>query len=106
MERTTPMTEQSESERQIAVVDNPSAGQFEASLDGHVGFVSYIKNGKTIILTHTEVPKELQGRGLGNVLARGVLDRARQEGWQVVPRCPFIARYIERHPEYRSLVRP
>lgn len=98
------MSERADSNQGIAVVDNPTAGQFEAHVDGHVGLVSYIRNGRTIIFTHTEVPKELQGRGVGSVLAKGVLDRARQEGWTVVAKCPFIAKYIERHPDYKSLL--
>lgn len=103
------MSDATESGRQsgeeIRVVDNPDENQFEAHVDGHVALVSYLKRGDTIFLTHTEVPRELQGRGLANVLAKAVLDRARNERWRVVPRCPFIAKYIERHPEYQSLLR-
>jgi len=88
----------------IPVVDNAEASQFEARVDGHVAFVTYARRGDLIILTHTEVPKELQGHGLGNVLAHAVLERARSERLRVVPRCPFIATYIARHPEYQSLV--
>ncbi|HEY2376853.1 MAG TPA: GNAT family N-acetyltransferase [Gemmatimonadaceae bacterium] len=98
------MSETTGSQEQIAVVDNPEASQFEAHINGYVAFVSYIKHGDTIILVHTEVPKELQGRGLANVLARAVLERARGEGWRVVARCPFIASYIKRHPEYEPLL--
>ena len=98
------MTEIAGSDQQIPVVDNPEASQFEAHVDGHVALVSYIKHGDSIIFTHTEVPKELQGRGLAGILARAVLDRTRAEGWRVVARCPFIAKYIERHPEYQSLL--
>jgi len=98
------MTEIAGSDQQIPVVDNPEASQFEAHVDGYVALVSYIKHGDSIIFTHTEVPKELQGRGLAGILARAVLDRARAEGWRVVARCPFIAKYIERHPEYQSLL--
>ena len=100
------MSEATGSDRQTPViVDNPEANQFEVHVAGHVAFVSYLRRGDTIFFTHTEVPKELEGRGLGSVLARGVLDRARNEHWQVVARCPFIAKYIERHPEYQSLLR-
>lgn len=98
------MTETSTDKHEIPVVDNPDASQFEARVDGHLAFVSYARRGDLIIFTHTEVPKELQGRGLGNVLAHAVLERARQERWKVVARCPFIAAYIARHPEYQSTV--
>ena len=89
----------------LVVVDNPEETRFEANIDGHIAFVSYLRRADTIFLTHTEVPKELEGRGLGSALAKAVLERARAEHWKVVPRCPFIAQYIERHPEYRSVVR-
>jgi predicted GNAT family acetyltransferase len=100
------MTDAKTSDPQIVILDNPSESRFEAHVDGHVGFVTYLKHGNTILFMHTEVPKELQGRGVASALARGVLDRARAEGWTVIARCPFIARYIERHPEYQSLLRP
>lgn len=89
----------------IDVVDNPEESRFEARVNGQVAFVSYLRRGDTIFFTHTEVPKELEGHGLGSVLARAVLERARAEHWKVVARCPFIAKYIERHPEYQALVR-
>lgn len=98
------MTEMTGSEPEIPVLHNPEASQFEAHVDGLLAFVSYVKHGDTIIFTHTEVPKELQGRGLASILARAVLERARAEGWRVVARCPFIASYIERHPEYQPLL--
>jgi len=89
----------------IVVVDNPEENRFETQLDGHTAFVSYLRRGDTIFFTHTEVPKELEGRGLGSALAKAVLEKARAEHWQVVARCPFIAKYVERHPEYQSLLR-
>jgi hypothetical protein len=99
------MSEATGNDQEIPVLDNPEANQFEAHVDGQVAFVSYLKRGDTIFFTHTEVPRELQGRGLANVLAKAVLERARAEHWKVVPRCPFIAKYIERHSEYGALVR-
>ena len=98
------MTETPGRGKEIVVVDNHEASQFEAHVEGHVALVSYIKHGDTIIFTHTEVPKELQGRGLAGALAREVLERARAEHWRVVARCPFIASYVERHPEYQPLL--
>jgi len=89
----------------IVLVDNPEESRFETDVDGHIAFVSYLRRGDTIFFTHTEVPRALEGRGVGSALARAVLDRARAEHWQVVARCPFIAKYVERHPEYQSLIR-
>jgi uncharacterized protein len=49
------------------------------------------------------VPEVLSSQGVGSKLVRGVLDRARAEGAKMVPRCEFVAAYVERHPEYRDL---
>jgi predicted GNAT family acetyltransferase len=57
-----------------------------------------------VVFVHTEVEPELQGQGIAQVLAAGALDQVRASGRQVVPRCPFIASYIRRHPEYEDLV--
>ena len=72
---------------------------------GAVAFVEYRREGGDhIVLTHTEVPEALSGQGVGSKLVRGVLDALRAEGPKVVPRCEFVAAYVERHPEYRNLM--
>ncbi len=89
----------------IEITDNPDARRFEARLGGKVaGFVQYRAMPDEIVFIHTEVDPAFEGRGVGSVLAAGVLDAARQRGLGVVPRCPFIARYIQRHPDYADLV--
>ncbi|MBG0832114.1 N-acetyltransferase [Planomonospora sp. ID67723] len=89
----------------ITVIDVPEQSRYEARLDGaRVGLVDYIRTGKTIIFVHTEVDSSAGGKGVGGKLARGVLDGARSEGLSVVPRCPFIKGWIDRHPEYADLV--
>ena len=86
------------------IVDNPDAGRFELTVDGWTAFSEYHMLGRAIVFTHTEVPEELQGQGVGSALARGVLAIARERGQEVVPLCPFIADYIRSHPEYLDLV--
>ena len=90
---------------EIAVTDNPAAHRFESNIDGRIAVAEYERRGRTIIFTHTEVPRELRGRGIATALARAALDQARAEGLEVVARCQLIAGFIEEHPEYQSLVR-
>lgn len=90
----------------INIVRNESQNRFEAEVAGMRAFVDYVLMGKRIIYTHTEVPEQLEGQGIGSQLARHVLDYARNEGLGVMPLCPFIAEWIRNHPEYRSLVIP
>ncbi len=87
------------------VIDNPEASQFEVTVDGNLAVAQYRLRDHVITLTHIEVPPALSGRGVASVLSRAALDQARARGLRVVPHCPFVARYIERHPEYSDLVR-
>ena len=86
------------------VGDNPAKGRFEMASGDGVAFVEYTRAGDRIVLTHTEVPQALSGQGVGSKLVRGTLDAVRAEGLKVVPRCGFVAAYVERHPEYRDLL--
>ena len=86
------------------VVHNEEQHRFEIDLDGLVSVAEYSRDEDRITFTHTVVPPELQGGGVGNQLAQAGLEYARDQGLEVVPQCSFIAGYIERNPEYRDLV--
>lgn len=80
------------------------AGRFERERKGKVAFLEYrFKNG-VLTLIHTDVPPELRGEGLGSELARSALEWARQNKAKVRVGCPFVASYVEDHPEYSDLL--
>jgi predicted GNAT family acetyltransferase len=87
------------------VRDNPEASRYELVLDGRVaGRLDYRLSGGTVSLNHAEVDQPLRGQGLGDVLAAGALADAAERGLKVVPRCPFVAAYVRRHPELADLL--
>jgi predicted GNAT family acetyltransferase len=92
----------------IVVVDNPGQSRYEARLGDRVlGIVEYDLDatGKEIILLHTEVLEEAEGKGVGGRLARGVLEDLRARRVNPIVECPFISAYIKRHrDEYRDLL--
>lgn len=89
----------------IEVRDNPDAGRYELTLDGELaGTAEYRDRGGRRIFVHTVVDRAHAGRGLGNRLAAGALDDAIARGMRVIPRCPFMRSYIERHPDYRVAI--
>jgi predicted GNAT family acetyltransferase/glutaredoxin len=89
------------------VVNVPEKHRYELLLEGkRIGLLAYRRRDNRLALTHTEVTPACEGRGFGGRLAAAALDDARREGLMVAPLCPFIARYIERHPEYADLVAP
>jgi predicted GNAT family acetyltransferase len=87
------------------VVRNAEAQRFEVHLEGHLAELDYSRSGDTITFTHTGVPDAMAGRGIGGALARAALEYARTEGLDVVPLCPFVRGYIDKHAEYQPLVK-
>jgi predicted GNAT family acetyltransferase len=90
------------------VRNNPTEHRYEVWANGELaGYAQYRLRRGRIAFVHTEVYESYEGLGLGGRLARAALDDARSRGLVVMPFCPFIAGYIERHlDEYRDLVAP
>jgi predicted GNAT family acetyltransferase len=89
-----------------AVVDNPDRMRFELAIEGSraVAAAYYRMSGAHVVLTHTIVPDEASGQGVGSKLARGVLDQVRASGRKAILVCPFMASFYERHPEYADVI--
>ena len=90
----------------IVVTNVPSELRYEAR-DGQTlaGLAAYLlTSNNLIVFTHTETEPGYEGKGVGSRLARTALDDARTRGLGVVPLCPFIKGWIERHPDYADLV--
>ncbi len=86
------------------VRDNEQRHRFELAVDGRTAFSQYKLAPGIITFLHTEVPKELEGHGIGSRLVRGELEAARARGLKVVAKCPFVAAYIKKHPEFQDLL--
>ena len=88
----------------LDITKNEAKKQFEAPHNGYLAFITYMYARGAIYLTHTEVPKELEGQGVGSALVKGVLDMIDAADEKLWPLCPFVAAYIRRHPEYKQLL--
>jgi predicted GNAT family acetyltransferase len=89
----------------IEVADVPGRERYELSIDGEtVGFTAYRARPGLIAFVHTEVDERLRGRGLGDRLIRFALEDARSRDLAVLPFCPFVKAFIERHREFAALV--
>lgn len=78
---------------------------FELQIENHVAFVEFRLNNENILsLTHTEVPKALEGKGVGSAIVEKVLNYMQEQNYLLAPLCPFIAKYVIRHPEWKSIL--
>ena len=81
------------------VRDNPEAGRYEITREGRTAILAYRREAGAIALVHTFVPPPLRARGLAKRLVAFALADARRRGERVIPECPFVQAYIEKHPE-------
>ncbi len=88
------------------VRNNRQEGRFELDLEGgRTAYVEYEEAGEGVLnLTHTEVPAEFEGKGVGGALVKGALEIVRGGNLKIVPTCRFVSIYLRRHPEYQELV--
>lgn len=87
------------------VVNNPTHHRYELVVEGHLAATYYSVADGVITFIHTEVPPELGGKGVGSQLIKGALDQVRTQGLKVIPQCPFVKGYIDKHPEYADLLK-
>ena len=92
-------------EADYELIDNEERHQYEFHVDKYTPKIEYIKstNGE-IYLTHTEVPTQLGGKGIGSQLVEKALKDIEKQGLRLVPLCPFVAGYIHKHPEWKRIV--
>ena len=86
------------------VVDRPEQNRFELDIDGELAAAYYRLDGDRVVLTHTEVPYEYSGQGIGTRLATGVFDQLRASGRKAVLKCSFMVRFFATHRQYDDIV--
>jgi len=87
------------------IINNEKESRFEWELEGHLAVLEYEFEDGVMALVHTGVPQALQGRGIAGQLAKFALEYAREHHLQVIPYCPYVKVYLERHPEYMDVVK-
>ena len=86
---------------QLEVKHNSEAKRFEVQLGEQIAMVEYYIAGNNIVFTHTEVPRDYEGRGIASRMVKVALDYAVEAGYKIQPLCPVVKLYVERHPEYQ-----
>lgn len=85
------------------VRNNTALSRYELDADGATAFANYRLAPGKVIITHTETPRPLRGRGIASKLVQGALEQIRADGLKVVAGCGFVVDYLEKHPEFADL---
>lgn len=89
----------------MPLIHNEAAHRFEMHINGYVPFIEYSRAAHSLlIIAHTEVPTQLEGRGIGKIMIEKMLNYAEEQAWKIIPLCPFASAYIKRHPEWQRIV--
>lgn len=79
--------------------------RFELEVVGKIAFIEFDKIEPNILdLVHTEVPEELSGKGVGSKLVEGALNYCKENGLLVIPSCPFIKKFMDKHTQWNDLI--
>lgn len=79
---------------------NTATRRFELHTEGHLAWLEFAPVEGGLAFTHTIVPKELGGRGIGGRLVQHALDWAAQQGQAVRPDCSFVDAWLRKHPQH------
>ncbi len=87
---------------EIKITDN---NRFELEFEESIAFIEFDKIEPNILdLLHTEVPKAIAGKGIGSKLVSNALQYCKDNELKIIPSCSFIAKYIDKHPEWKELI--
>ncbi len=79
---------------------NEAQHRYELATEHGQAIAVYHQRGDSRVFTHTEVPPDDEGKGIGAAIVRAALDDTRKQGFKIVPACSFVVAFVRRHPEY------
>lgn len=88
----------------VPIIDNADARRFELEEDGELAFARYRRDGKTLYIDYVEAALALRGTGAAGRLMEAIAERAKQNGWRIVPICGYAVAWLRRHGEYHDLL--
>lgn len=91
---------------EIVKEEGPTGGRYFTVIEDVTCELTYsmMAGSGNVIADHTGVPRALGGRGIGRALVDALIADARQNGFKIVPLCPFVRAQYARHPEWADVM--
>lgn len=84
----------------MTVTHNVSRQRYELPVEHGLAIAAYRQQVDARVFTHTEVPPEDEGKGIGARVVKAALEDTRKQGFRIIPACSFVVAYVRRHPEF------
>ena len=81
----------------VAVEHHPEQSRFTAEVDGQTAFLTYERDDGVVAMTHTIVPRELEGRGIAGALTRTAVEWARGQGLRIDAQCSYVRSWLQKN---------
>lgn len=86
-----------------------NGGRFVYRAEGAEAELTYahalaIAGHKRVSADHTYVPDSMRGQGIAGKLVDALIATAREQQWQVIPRCSYVVAAFRRHPEWNDVL--
>lgn len=84
---------------------DPVARRFFTVVEGCEAETTYHYDGETVlVISHTGVPRPIEGRGIASELIRAVFEFARSANLKVRPACSYAAAWVQQHTQYADII--
>ena len=93
------------SKTEYTLVDNQQQNRYEFQIGEHTAVADYRIQGNEISMPHVGVPKELEGQGIASALVLAVFKNIEERKLKLIPLCPFVVTYVQRHPEWKKILK-
>lgn len=87
---------------EIKIEENRMYVEKEGRQAGEMTF--YHDNDSNIVIDHTEVAEDWSGQGIGKELIANIVEKARAENKQIIPKCSFAEKQLKKHQEYHDVL--
>ena len=88
----------------LPLVKNEIGRRFEMKVEYYTAIIEYKEAPGKIILIHTEVPPELEGKGVATAIIEKTLNYIEKNQYKLIPLCPFVVAYLKRHPAWKRIL--
>lgn len=86
------------------VVNDLQGSRFVLDVNGKEVYVLYAEDKEIIDLYSTYTPPRLRGQGLAEKVVLAAFEYAKENKLKVIASCWYVREFIEKHPEFRTIV--